>query len=94
MRLLSLVALAACGSLGVVATAAIAKDPPEDKVVCKRQQDADTGSHFATTKRVCLKKSEWKQMEEGAENSLRRVREQGGACPKCLSPSTSRSGPG
>ena len=92
MRILGLVM---CASLGL-ATAAVAKDPPpapaEDKIICKRQQDADTGSHFASTKKVCLRKSEWRQMEEGAENSLRRLREQGGACPACLSPGT--SGPG
>jgi hypothetical protein len=85
MRMLAIVM---CASLGF-ATTALAKDPPppgEDKIICKRQQDADTGSHFATTKRVCLKKSEWKEMEEGAENTLRRVREQGGSCPACLTP--------
>ena len=90
MRMLAIVM---CASLGFAATAgfeapALAKDPrppAEDKVICKRQQDADTGSHFASTKRVCLKKSEWRELEDGAENTLRRVREQGGACPKCLS---------
>jgi hypothetical protein len=84
----------ACICLGVT-TAAAAKDPPdpnEDKIICKRQYDADTGSHFASPKKVCLRKSEWKEMENGAENSLRRIREQGGACPKCLS--TGSSGPG
>ena len=86
MRLSMWLACACLGCLGV-ATPAVAKDPPpptEDKIICKRQQDADTGSHFATTKKVCLRKSEWKQMEDGAENTLRKVREIGGACPKCL----------
>ena len=84
----------ACAFLGVT-TAAAAKDPAapdEDKVICKRQQDADTGSHFATTKKVCLRKSEWKQMEDGAENSLRRVRERGGACLTCLIPGATPGG--
>ena len=86
--------LLACTCL-VLTTPATAKDPApdEDKIICKRQQDADTGSHFATPKKVCLRKSEWKQMEDGAENALRRVREQGGACPKCLG-SSSGGGPG
>ncbi|HYU94832.1 MAG TPA: hypothetical protein VE989_01545 [Sphingomicrobium sp.] len=78
----------ASACLGLTTAAAVAaKDPPapaEDKIICKRQGDADTGSHFAMPKRVCLRKSEWRQMEEGAENALRRIREQGGACPKCL----------
>ena len=77
MRLLSLIA---CASLGL-ATVAVAKDPPEDKVVCKRQQEADTGSHFATTKRVCMKKSEWKEMEDAAERTMDKIRTNGSAGP-------------
>ena len=77
MRLLG---LAICASLGFT-TAAVAKDPPEDKIVCKRQQDADTGSHFATTKRVCMKKSEWKEMEDQAERTMNKVRSGGAAGP-------------
>ena len=87
--------LLACALIGFSA-AAVAKDPPapvEDKLICKRQYDADTGSHFAAPKKVCLRKSEWRQIEEGAENSLRRLREQGGACPKCLN-TGSGGGPG
>jgi hypothetical protein len=84
--------LIACAILAVPAAAAAPKDEGEDKVICKRQQDADTGSHFATTKKVCMRKSEWKQMEDGAENSLRRLRQQGGACPACLSPGNSPGG--
>lgn len=83
MRGLGLMVVAYFG----VSSAAVGKDPPkpaEDRIICKRQQDADTGSHFASTKRVCLRKSEWEQLEDGAENSLRRLRQQGGACPKCL----------
>ena len=75
MRLLSLIA---CASLGF-ATAAVAKDPPEDKVVCKRQQDADTGSHFASAKRVCMKKSEWKALEEQTERTMDKIRNSGAA---------------
>lgn len=95
MRILCLAAVA-CLCVGTAAVAA-SDDPKgdkEDKVVCKRQQDADTGSHFATTKKVCMLKSEWRQLEEGAENTLRRVREQGGACPTCLSPGRAVPGGG
>jgi len=77
MRLL---ALLACASLGY-STMAVAKDPPEDKVVCKRQQDADTGSHFASTKKVCMKKSEWKAMEDQAERTMDKIRNGGSAGP-------------
>ena len=96
MRGFGLAMIACFGLSFTFSTAAVAKEPPppsEDKVICKRQQDADTGSHFATVKKVCLRKSEWRQMEEGAENALRKIREQGGACPKCLSPATG-GGPG
>ncbi|HKX91499.1 MAG TPA: hypothetical protein VJM15_03635 [Sphingomicrobium sp.] len=89
MRLIS---FAVCAALGFAPTPATAKDPPEDKIVCKRQYDADTGSHFAAPKKVCLKKSEWKELENATEGSLRKLREQGGACPKCLAPSS--GGPG
>ncbi|MFL6729227.1 MAG: hypothetical protein ACJ8D6_02395 [Sphingomicrobium sp.] len=91
MRILS---ISACVCLGM-ATAAAAKDPPtakEDKIVCKRQYDADTGSHFAAPKKVCLKKSEWKELEAGVESSVERIRQQGGACLKCLTPGS--GGPG
>jgi hypothetical protein len=78
MRITIMIALA-CFS---VATAASAKDAPdEDKIVCKRQQDADTGSHFATTKKVCMKKSEWKEREDEADRTLERVRNGGAAGP-------------
>jgi hypothetical protein len=71
----------AAATLVMFATTAVAKDPPEDKVVCKRQQDADTGSHFATTKRVCMKKSEWKELEDQAGQTMERVRRGGAAGP-------------
>ncbi|HEX6740710.1 MAG TPA: hypothetical protein VF079_02800 [Sphingomicrobium sp.] len=85
-----LVIVAACASLGF-ATAAVAKDPPEDKIICKRQQDADTGSHFASSKKVCLKKSEWKEREDQAERTMERIRSGGAAGPL---QATSGGGPG
>ena len=77
MRIL---AIAACVGLGI-ATAAAAKDPPEDKIVCKRQQEADTGSHFASPKKVCMKKSEWKELEDQTERTMDKVRNSGSAGP-------------
>ena len=101
MRLVSILAGASLGiataaaSFGL-ATAAVAADPQssqkEDKVVCKRQYDADTGSHFAAPKKVCMKKSEWKELEQGVENTVERIRQQGGACLTCLRPGN--GGPG
>ncbi|HEY6661991.1 MAG TPA: hypothetical protein VIZ66_03615 [Sphingomicrobium sp.] len=88
------VIILACASFGI-ASAAVAKDPAtekDDKVVCKRQYDADTGSHFAAPKKVCMKKSEWKELEAGVESSVERIRQQGGACLSCLKPGN--GGPG
>ena len=74
------------------ASAAVAKDPQEDKVICKRQQEADTGSHFSTTKKVCLKESEWKELERGSEQFMRQLREHGGSDPNA--PRAMGGGPG
>lgn len=71
MRILGIVA---CASLAL-STAAIAKDPPEDKLVCKRVQDPETGSHFSSTRRVCMKQSEWKELEDGTERAMQQGRD-------------------
>jgi hypothetical protein len=83
--------LVACLGMGVTGAAA-AKEPSEDKVVCKRQADADTGSHFSTPKRVCMKKSEWKELEDSADRTMQNVRDHGGMNPNGLPPTT--GGPG
>ena len=62
-------------------TAVQAKDPASgsdpDKVVCKRVYDADTGSHFQSSKRVCRKASEWREIESGNERLVQQVRDGG-----------------
>jgi len=88
MRIAGLVASALIG----FATAAVAKEPAEDKVVCKRQAEADTGSHFAAAKKVCMKKSEWKELEDSADRTMQNIRDHGGLNPNGLPPST--GGPG
>ena len=78
MRILALIA---CAGLSLAATAE-ASDPKDgDKIVCKRQQDADTGSHFSGTKKVCMKKSEWKELEDQAERTMDKIRNGGAAGP-------------
>ena len=54
-----------------------AKEPREDKVICKRQADADTGSHLGFSKRVCRKASEWKELENGTEQTIQMIRDRG-----------------
>lgn len=58
-----------------VSTAADAQAQREDKVVCKRQYEPDTGSHFRASKKVCMKKSEWKALEDETDQTLRNMSE-------------------
>ena len=80
-----------CVCLGVT-TVAAAKEPTEDKVICKRQAEADTGSHFSSPKKICMKKSEWKEMEDSADRTMQSIRDHGGINPNGLPPTT--GGPG
>ncbi len=74
MRIIGIAALA----IASIHTAAVAQKPPvEDKMVCKRIGDADTGSHFARSKRVCMKASEWKMVEDETQRTLRSVGDRG-----------------
>jgi hypothetical protein len=47
--------------------------PPEDKVICKRIQETSTGSHFPSSKRMCMKRSEWKELADDTDRTLRKV---------------------
>jgi hypothetical protein len=60
-------------------TVAVANEPVEDKVICKRQYANDTGSNFQSSKRVCLKKSEWKAQEDETQTTVRKMNEGGAA---------------
>ena len=78
----ALVAIAAV----ILSTAAAAqvKDKPaevQEKVVCKRVYDADTGSHFTSSKRVCRTALEWKLLEAETQRSMQRIRDNGGFNP-------------
>lgn len=65
--------------LSAPAGAADPKPQPADKVICKRVYDADTGSHFTSSKRVCHTASEWKELEDGNARTMRTLRDNGGA---------------
>ena len=69
--------VAGAAALVFSGVAAQAKEPREDKVICKRQQDADTGSHLGFSKRVCRKASEWKELEDGTEQTIQQIRDRG-----------------
>jgi hypothetical protein len=74
------------------AMAADNKSPPEDKIVCKRVYDADTGSHFTSSQRVCHKASEWKELDDQTQRTMQRIRDPHGVNPNDLAPSM--GGPG
>ena len=59
---------------------------PAEKPICKRVYDADTGSHFQTSKRVCHTAAEWKEIEDGTERTMRQLRDQHGINAKDLAP--------
>ncbi len=67
MRLLMSVALV----IASFSAPAIAADPAEDKVVCKRIYNNDTGSNFRRSTRTCMKKSEWKELAEQTDRTMR-----------------------
>ena len=74
MRLVVMAAIAMVG----IASPAIAADTttasgPEDKVICKRVQETSTGSHFPVTRRTCMKRSEWKELADDTDRTLRNV---------------------
>ena len=53
-----------------------ASTPPEDKIICKRIQETSTGSHFPSSKRMCLKKSEWKELADDTDRTFRKINDQ------------------
>jgi hypothetical protein len=71
--------------------AADSKDQSAEKVICKRVYDADTGSHFQSSKRVCHTASEWKDIEDGNERTMRALREHGGISPGSGAPAVGSS---
>ena len=82
--------------LVLAAGAAQAKDPASpaaEKPICKRVYDADTGSHFTSSKRVCHTAAEWKEIEDGTERTMRTLRDNGGANPGALSSGGLGAGP-
>ena len=60
--------------------------PRAEKPVCKRIYEADTGSHFQSSKRVCHTAAEWKEIEDGTDRVMRTIRENSGINPGDLAP--------
>jgi hypothetical protein len=77
---------AVAAGLGLISSSALSQQPvqqnaPQEKVVCKRQVDADTGSHFSSSKRVCMKASDWKQLDDETQRALTTIKNSGGLEP-------------
>ena len=59
---------------------------PAEKVICKRVYEADTGSHFQSSKRICRTAAEWKEIEDGTQRFMKTIRENSGIAPSDLAP--------
>lgn len=59
---------------------------PAEKPICKRIYEADTGSHFQSSKRVCRTAAEWKEIEDGTQRVMKTIRENSGIAPGDLAP--------
>ena len=68
--------------IALASTAAQAEDKADqDKLVCKRTEVGFTGSRIGRPKKTCMKASEWRELEKGAEASLRKVQSGGTNAP-------------
>jgi hypothetical protein len=93
MRLLLCAAGALLFASSAAAMAGEPKKPPEDKIVCKRVYQADTGSHFTSSERVCHKASEWKDLEDETARTMRQLHDSHGVNPNDLAPGLGGGGP-
>ena len=64
-------------AVALAATPALAEDnaPAEDKIVCKRNETYTTGSRLSRPKKVCRKATEWKQLEDEKDRTIRKVQD-------------------
>ena len=73
-------------AVGLIGTSATVQQPspsvaPQDKVVCKRVTEPDTGSHFSTSRRVCMKASDWQDLDDETQRAITRINNRGGVGP-------------
>jgi hypothetical protein len=73
MSVAAMILLAAMAAAPEQATTA----KPEEKKICKRVFDADTGSNMRTSKRVCGTALEWQLQEEETRRSVGTIRSKG-----------------
>ena len=73
--------------IGLTGASALAEDTPkEDKMVCKRADDYYTGSHLSRPKKTCMKASEWKELEDEKDRTVREAGNPRGVDPNTPTP--------
>ena len=60
--------------LGAAATQGDPVAPAEDKMVCKRIDQGETGSHMSGPRKICKKASEWRALDAETQRAMRDVR--------------------
>ena len=75
---MSLLALAAL----LVSTSETPATPPEDKIVCKRDRNTDTGSNLRKRNKICMRASDWKILEKENEQTAREMFQTARGSPK------------
>ncbi len=66
--------------------AASAQEPAKDKIICKRVIQADTGSHFSNSKRVCMSALDWKLQEDETQRTLHQAKDRSSINPAVIPP--------
>ncbi len=78
-------------ALALTATSAPAKDPKEDKLICKRRSEPEVGTHLRSRTKTCMRASDWKELESLNENAKRRIQDR---APVAIDPSRQSEGAG
>lgn len=66
--------------------AASAETPAKERVICKRVTDAETGSHFSSSRRICMTEQQWKEQEDETQRSLREAKSRTSVNPAVIAP--------
>ena len=60
--------------MGAATAEATTQEAPVDKMVCKRIDQGETGSHMSGPRKVCKKASEWRTLDAETRRAMRDVR--------------------
>lgn len=66
-------------SAGVCAPALAADpQPADDKMVCRKDRSFNTGSNLSRPRKVCMKASEWKELDDESARNIDKLRDRRG----------------